>query len=145
MRVENQPGINRASASRPAGARRADGFAAMVGGTGARSVQTSAPVGLVGGIIVVDDDADAAGSPSRGLAAGRDLLDELEDLRRALLVGSVSGARLDTVARKLDMLATPGDPGLAAIIDDIRLRVAVELAKLSPAHIAACRSLAGPV
>ncbi len=125
--------------------RRSGAFAALVGGSSAGPAQTSAPVGLIGGVIALDPDTDAAGRRSRGLAAGHDLLDEMEGLRRELLAGAVSAARMGAIAAKLDAMAPDADPALAAIIDEIRLRVAVEIAKLSPAHIAACRSLACPV
>jgi hypothetical protein len=145
MRIENQPSVARTTAARPSGVRRSGAFAALVGGSSAGPAQTSAPVGLIGGVIALDPDTDAAGRRSRGLAAGHDLLDEMEGLRRELLAGAVSAARMGAIAAKLDAMAPDADPALAAIIDEIRLRVAVEIAKLSPAHIAACRSLACPV
>lgn len=111
----------------------------------AGAVSISAPVGLVGGVFMLDGDGDAGTGRSRGLAAGHDLLDELEGLRRALLLGGVAGGRLSQITGKLDRLPADTDPALKAIVDEIRLRVAVEVAKLSPAHIAACRSLARTV
>lgn len=143
MRIEGQPPAQRAS-PRTGGAKRA-GFSELVGTTRAAAAAMTAPIGLVGGVFAFDDDSDAASGRSRGLAAGHDLLDELEDLRRSLLLGSVGGGRLTQIADKLGRLPRAADPALSAIVDEIRLRVAVEIAKVSSAHIAACRVLARTV
>jgi len=145
MRIEGQPPIQRAAAGKPGGARRADDFSALVGGPKTAEASMRAPVGLVGGVFAFDDDSDAANRRSRGLAAGHDMLDELEGLRRAILLGGVGAGRLATVAEKLDRMPSSPDPKLAEIVDEIRLRVAVEIAKLSPAHIAACGPLSRTV
>lgn len=145
MRIEAQPPVQRAQPAKSGAARRAEGFASLVGSERSAAASTSAPVGLVGGVFAVDEDSDAASGRSRGLVASHDLLDELEGVRRGLLAGVLGIGRLSSLAEKLDRMPQGGDPALAAIIDEIRLRVAVELAKLGPAHIAACRSLARTV
>ena len=142
MRIEGQPPAQRAAPAKSGGVGRAGGFSALVGGPKAAAASMSAPAQLVGGVFAVENDSDAAGGRSRGLAAGHDLLDELESLRRALLLGGVSDGRLTQIAGKLDRMPASADRKLDEIIDEIRLRVAVEIAKLSPAHIAACGSLA---
>lgn len=145
MRIEGHIPVQRAAAGKAGGAKRTDGFASLVGPSKAGSAAASAPAQLVGGVFAVEDDSDAATGRSRGLSAGHDLLDELEGLRRALLLGSVNGSRLKQIADKLDRMPIDADDRLGAIGAEIRLRVAVEIAKLSPAHLAACRSLARPV
>jgi Class II flagellar assembly regulator len=142
MRIEGQPIVSRANPARSGGAR-SSGFAALVGAA-ATAPPTSAPIALAGAF-PIEPDADAGGRRSRGLDAGRTLLDDLESLRRALLVGNVCSARLGEMAARLDALPSGEEPVLAEIIDEIRLRVAVEIAKLSPAHLAACRFPARPV
>lgn len=65
---------------------------------------------------------------------GKNMLDELENLRRDLLIGVIHGERLHGLARQLSLQKqVVTDPKLAALIDDIELRVAVELAKLERA------------
>lgn len=145
MRIEAQTSVGKAAASKLGSARRAGGFSALVGSDAAAQAQTSAPVGLIGSVVVLGGSDDAAGRRSRGLAEANALLDELEGIRRSLLLGDVSQSHLGALSGKLEMLPDDIEPGLATILDEIRLRVAVELAKLSPAHLAACRSVTRPV
>ena len=66
----------------------------------------------------------------RAVAKGRNALDVLDKLKLGLLDGSVDGptlARLKVAAEGLT--EGSGDPGLDAVLDEIDLRVAVELAK----------------
>lgn len=65
---------------------------------------------------------------------GRDLLDSLERLRHQLLIGGVPVAVLQELSGRLSLQRQMvNDPQLLAIIDDIELRAAVELAKLEQA------------
>jgi len=68
----------------------------------------------------------------RLIRRGEDILDRLEELRRALLSGSVPKQRLIQLAQMVrarrDSVA---DPRLATLLDEIELRAEVELAKLS--------------
>lgn len=58
-------------------------------------------------------------------------LNRLEDLRHAILAGRVPVPMLRELARNIEMRKnTTTDPELLSIIEDIELRVAVELAKL---------------
>jgi len=66
------------------------------------------------------------------LRRGTDLLDRLDDLRLALLAGTISPSRLKALADALSAgKSRSNDPRLDAIIGEIELRAAVELAKLS--------------
>lgn len=59
-----------------------------------------------------------------------DLLNELEDLRIGLLLGSYTVSQLQNLARRLQgHRARIQDPALMALLDEIELRAAVELAK----------------
>jgi hypothetical protein len=64
---------------------------------------------------------------------GETLLDMLEELRHGLLFGAIPKDRLFALAQlvrsRRDSVA---DPGLTALLNEIELRVEVELAKLSP-------------
>ena len=59
------------------------------------------------------------------------MLDRLDDIRIALLTGSLPRAQLESLRHLArEQIAPEDDPQLAAILDEIELRVAVELAKL---------------
>jgi hypothetical protein len=60
------------------------------------------------------------------------MLDELEQIRLGLLLGQIPQARLEQLAQMVRARREQlDDPKLIAILDDIELRAAVELAKLS--------------
>ncbi|MBP0574941.1 hypothetical protein J8J27_29945, partial [Mycobacterium tuberculosis] len=65
----------------------------------------------------------------RSVKRGRALLDELEQLKLELLAGTISPVRLDALAMLLAGREASGDDGLDRVLDDIDLRVRVELAK----------------
>lgn len=68
----------------------------------------------------------------RLIRRGEDILDRLEELRRALLTGTVPKERLIQLAQMVRARRdTVADPRLAALLDEIELRAEVELAKLS--------------
>lgn len=73
---------------------------------------------------------EPAGGRAEAVRHGKGLLDRLDELRLALLCGTVPPARLRAIA---DALAgrpdRPDDPRLGAVIAEIELRCAVELAK----------------
>lgn len=73
---------------------------------------------------------DATERKKRAVAKGRSALDVLDDLKLSLLDGSIDGstlARLKVAAEGLT--EATGDHGLDAVLGEIDLRVAVELAK----------------
>lgn len=64
-------------------------------------------------------------------AYGDELLDELEALRRAILLGSVDATRLGGLLQRVRQRAMRAeDPRLDAILAEIELRVEIEAAKL---------------
>jgi hypothetical protein len=68
---------------------------------------------------------------------GNDLLDSLEELRQQLLAGEVPLHTLQHLGNRLSaQKQMVSDPALLAIIGDIELRAAVELAKLEMANAA---------
>ena len=102
------------------------------GPTGAgRSAAAAMPTGVSGieGLLALQAVGDPLERRRRKVRRGQGLLDQLESLRRDLLVGRVDPARLDAM---LDILAEArerDEPGLDSLLDDIELRVRVELAK----------------
>ena len=108
-------------------------FSVQVTGESASATRASpaAPLAPLEGLLALQEVPDAAHGRSRGIARGHDLLDRLDEVRHALLVGAIPRNRLVELrnrvhARKGDA----GDPRLSAILDEIDLRAAVELAKL---------------
>jgi hypothetical protein len=66
----------------------------------------------------------------QALEWGGDLLAELEDLRLGLLMGDYTKNQLENLARRLrDKRVTVREPALVALLDEVELRAAVELAK----------------
>ena len=76
----------------------------------------------------------AAGEPLTGrkkaIRRGTSLLDGLDDLRTDLLIGRIDAEKLDRMAALLSEARERSVPGLDALLDDIELRVRVELAKV---------------
>lgn len=98
------------------------------------SGDTPATTGLsglspVGGLLSLQTVDDAASGASKGLAHGHDLLDELEKIQRALIMGTLSISQLQSIGTKVRSHVTATDPHLADILAQIELRVEIELAK----------------
>jgi hypothetical protein len=76
---------------------------------------------------------DATERRSRGLKRGRIALDALDTLKIGLLSGNLDQSMLLRLkASAADLKDASGDPGLDGVLAEIELRVAVEIAKLSP-------------
>jgi hypothetical protein len=132
MRINGPNGT--ALASKPAGARRAAGGTFVLGEQD--GTRPSAPAGPLRAISTVDallalqGVEDATQRKKRAVAKGRNALDALDSLKVGLLDGSVDGstlARLKVAAEGLT--EETGDAGLDAVLHEIDLRLAVELAK----------------
>ena len=68
----------------------------------------------------------------RAIQRGDAMLDELEEIRLGLLLGAIPRARLEHIAQLVRVRREQiDDPKLMSILDEIELRAAVELAKLS--------------
>lgn len=84
----------------------------------------------LGALIALQGVENPAERKKRSVAKGRNALDVLDRLKVAVLDGSVDSstlARLKVAAEGLT--EESGDPGLDAVLGEIELRVAVELAK----------------
>jgi Class II flagellar assembly regulator len=78
------------------------------------------------------DTSTRSRARQRAKERGGLMLDHLEELRMGLLMGTVPMAKLETLAQLVRAKREQvDDPALLAILDDIELRAAVELAKLS--------------
>lgn len=71
-------------------------------------------------------------SRKRNIKRGENLLDNLNEIRIGLLTGSIPKERLIIIAQQLRNKRDKGcDDALSSILDDIELRVEIEIAKLS--------------
>lgn len=133
MRIQQSspltPTIARRAAQAPSGE---SGFAeALSGDTSTGAASAPQTVATVDNLFVLQEVSDGLTGRRRALQHGNSLLDRLDDIRIGLLSGSLPRGQLENLrhlARQQVDLA--GDPQLAAILDEIELRVAVELAKL---------------
>lgn len=133
MRIEQSkpltPGAARRAAQAPSGDSR---FAeALTGETSTNAANAPQSVATVDNLFVLQEIAEDLGGRRRAVQRGNTLLDRLDDIRIGLLTGSIPRSQLETLRHLArENVAANDDPKLAAILDEIELRVAVELAKL---------------
>jgi hypothetical protein len=134
MRIEWRPSL------RPAVQRRDEhstgagpSFSIEQGGESAATTHAQGPrvTDAVTGLFSLQEVEDALTGRRRALARGDRLLDALDGLRLALLAGAMPRSQLAALAQLAQEHAgLVDDPRLAAILGEIELRAAVELAKL---------------
>ena len=101
-------------------------------GADAASAPATACLGSVTGVLAVQEAPSATDKPARRRAIRRaeSLLESLEALRLDIIAGVIPLQRLQALVGLLhDHEPLEDDPGLAAVIAEIELRAAVELAK----------------
>lgn len=97
----------------------------------ASSGMAAAPMAAVGGLFALQETPDATQGRSKGVNRAEDLLEQLEDIRRGLLVGAIPVSGLKSLAYTIrQQRAQTDDPRLNSILGEIELRAEVELAKL---------------
>jgi hypothetical protein len=108
------------------------GFAKHVETSGARPPGLAAPglLAALGGVLAVQAVPPGGAERARLLRRSYSLLDQLEELRIALLEGRLAAAAVRRLADLLDAERPAiDDPQLRAVLDQVELRAAVELAK----------------
>jgi hypothetical protein len=103
-------------------------------GSGGHPVSMSMSVNSLSVVLAVQETPDAAKGRARARAKDRGIkmLDFLEEIRIGLLMGAIPRDRLEQLAQMVRAKREQiDDPNLTAILDEIELRAAVELAKLS--------------
>jgi hypothetical protein len=86
---------------------------------------------VIDGLFALQEVADELSGRRRAAARGSALLDRLDELRLGLLTGTLPRTQLEALRQLArEHGPTADDPKLSAILSDIELRVAVELAKL---------------
>ncbi len=143
MKVIGTGGVGQAGGSaraRPAGGA---GFRLPGVGESAGPAQVAGTAGVAGvfGVEALLAMQDVGGPLERRRKAVRRasrLLDVLDGVKIALLDGALGAADLDRLARALrEERGSTDDPALEAVLDEIELRAAVEMAKLDQARRAA--------
>lgn len=95
------------------------------------SVGGASPLASVDALLALQEVPDATQGRSKGLGRAKQMLDLLEDVRRGLLLGTIPIHRLERLGELArNQRGQTGDPNLDAVLADIELRAAVELAKL---------------
>ena len=142
MKITSSKGLNAPSSAAPP---RAAGSGFALGGAGGASAASEASVALgvsalgsLDALIALQEVDGPLGRRRRAIGRANRLLDELDDLKLALLDGEVDegGLRRLSDAVRQQREAT-SDPRLEALLDQIEARAAVELAKLETALKAA--------
>lgn len=103
------------------------------GGQG-QHVSMALSVSSLSVVLAVQETPDAAKGKAKQRARDRGIkmLDFLEEIRLGLLMGAIPKDRLEQLAQMVRAKREQiDDPKLTAILDEIELRAAVELAKLS--------------
>jgi hypothetical protein len=99
---------------------------------GPAQVASAAPVAAMTGldaILALQTVGDFTESRRKAVKRGSVLLDLLEGIKTDLLIGKTSPERLSAMISQLSAMRERVEPGLDAVLDDIELRVRVELAK----------------
>jgi hypothetical protein len=109
------------------------GFGAAVSGEQPVAGATaSRPLLPVDGLFQIQEVPDGLAQRRRAVQRGSTLLDRLDDLRLALLSGSLSPGQIAELQRAVaSERGLVDDPRLLAVLDEIDLRAKVELAKLT--------------
>src|ERR1700681_4646240 len=130
------PGAKPAAAGAPAARRATTGTFALNEGESSRPAGPSLGLRSVGGIdalIALQGLEDPTERRKQAVRRGRVALDALDELKVGLLGGMLSQATVNKLQSAAGFLkGSSGDDGLDAVLDEIELRVEVEIAKMAP-------------
>jgi hypothetical protein len=121
--VQGRSGVNK-TAGGPAFVPAGEGTASQVAST----APTASLTGL-DAILALQTVGDFTESRKKAVKRGTAMLDLLEGIKADLLIGDVSPERLNAMMSELATSRESIEPGLDHLLDDIELRVRVELAK----------------
>ncbi len=128
MKIEPPRGTNASSASRRAGGASGEGFTLPAGEV--RAAAAAAPtssVAAVSGLLALQFEGGSRRQRQTRRAAAA--LDTLDRLQASLLDGAASAEDVTLLAGQLADREPTGDAGLDAVIREIDVRAAVEIAK----------------
>ncbi len=97
-------------------------------------VSATQSVGSIDSLLALQELDEIGERRTKAKKRANGLLDELDNIRHGLLAGEISPAQLHLLRNRI-AAERPGvdDPKLTALLDEIELRAAVELAKLEEA------------
>ena len=137
------PNAPNAPGSKPPARRAGASSFTLANADAARPAATALPSSSVGGIdalLALQGVEDSTERRRRAVKRGRGALDALDELKLALLAGSLDGGALARLTAMVgDVDDGSGDPALDTVLAEIRLRVEVEVAKFGPRTPAADR------
>jgi len=109
-----------------------DSFTPDLGGESVQSSQTAGGGAIQGmdALLALQEVDEREARRSKASRHGHTLLDSLEMVRADLLAGHVSEDRLERLAEQVSRRPASGDPNIDSVLEEIELRVKVELAKL---------------
>lgn len=99
--------------------------------------ESASPLGALESILAAQEVPNSTDGRSKGVLVryGDELLDQLDDIKLAILNGAISKEKLANLAQMLRQKRQAcEDFRLNSIIDEIELRVEVEVAKLTRNH-----------
>jgi len=132
MRIYGPNGTALATAPKSARRAAAAGFSVTEEETQTQSASASPlrSVSTIDALLALQGVDDPIERKKRAVAKGRRALDVLDAVKLGLLDGSIDQSMLGRLRVAADGLTqSSGDPGLDAVLGEIDLRVAVELAK----------------
>lgn len=144
MKVSGTGGVSQATGGKPArAAGGGEGFRIAGPQAAVAPTQVSSASG-VGGVVGVEallalqDVLTPNERRRRSVSRAGRLLDDLDDIKIALLGGELDQGQLERLGRTIrEQRSATDDPKLEAVLDEIETRAAVELAKLETAGHAA--------
>jgi hypothetical protein len=141
MKITGYGSIGAAGGSKKAGKTGASGsFADILAASGATepagvgATSDVAALAAVNNMLALQEISEEDVRRRKLVQQGHNLLDVLEKLRRQLLIGNMPAHLLQELSRNIALQKQSViDPQLTALMEDIELRAAVELAKLEKA------------
>jgi len=141
--IKQAGGVKKRSGA--AGVAGASGFLELLVASGADETTSNSGINEanstlpMSGLLALQEVSIADVNRKKLVARGGEILDTLEQLRRGLLLGTLPVQVLRDISQKISIKRQENqsefnDPKLAAILDEIELRAAVELAKLEMAQ-----------
>ena len=139
MKITGYGSITSSTVKKRGDVSQASDFADLLAAASAEESSAAAQTGEVAAagltnLLALQEISEEEAQRRRLVQQGTELVDVLERLRRQLLMGTMPASLLRDLSRRLSLhRQQTTDPGLNALMDDIELRAAVELAKLETA------------
>jgi hypothetical protein len=132
MRIDSNSRLTSVT-GRPSALRSSGGPAFVPAGAEAPARATSnvaiGATASLGALLALQAVEDPMQGRRKAVRRGASMLEQMEAIKADLLVGQVSADRLDQLVGMIGEARSRSEPALDAVLDDIELRVRVELAK----------------